>query len=252
MYKRFLVPVAAFLLIQLPGAIDAWISLFDRFRGQDTPMPLDAGSIYRLASLPLGLFVLLAGIWWINRRDDQMRSPSLAKSKVEFYEDRTAMVKERGGIDNELDEAKEAWVAFESGHHFNTMAPERRKKITRLILVGPDTALARNLADALGDKWGTFEAAVRQATDFALREGVDVRWSSLPLLNIIIGNPDGDAWARFQTYLPYTQAAHWPNTVITKSGHPKAFVNIKESYERLWNKSQPVRPSNAHPEGSQP
>ncbi|MBQ10790.1 MAG: hypothetical protein CMJ45_04500 [Planctomyces sp.] len=171
-------------------------------------------------------YAMLVTIWGFRR------------NFVRMFQDRTTFISQQGGIDRELSKVTEAWVAFESGAHFNTMDSKLRRKITKLVMVGPETELRERLAGALGDSHGTFMAAIRRATDLALQDGLSVRWSSVPIMNSVVGNPQqSDGWARLQAYLPYTEAAHWPSIIVYRRQHPLAYENLVKAYERLWEES---------------
>lgn len=83
-YKWLLIPLA-FLLITVPGAIESWLSLADRIRGEPSAVSIDLGNIWELYGLAvpiLGLVILLGGLWWIEkgnrtpRKETEPRNPS--------------------------------------------------------------------------------------------------------------------------------------------------------------------------------
>lgn len=75
MFKKYAVPISAFLLIIGPGAIDAWLSLIERFTKDKQRVTLSLTSItdiYELVFPLIGLFLLLFWVWWT-------RAPSASK-----------------------------------------------------------------------------------------------------------------------------------------------------------------------------
>jgi len=64
MPKRFTLIVIVFILVTGPGALDAWLSLFERFFGEGKQVTVNFGDWYQALFPLLGLLVLLFGIWW--------------------------------------------------------------------------------------------------------------------------------------------------------------------------------------------
>lgn len=57
-----------FLLVTGPGAVEAWLSLLDRFAEGSESVNVSLGNWYQAAFPFLGLAVLLFGIWWTRDR----------------------------------------------------------------------------------------------------------------------------------------------------------------------------------------
>ena len=69
--RKFVITGAVFLLITGPGAIDAWLSLIDRFFGDGQgDVAISIGSWYTTLFPLIGLAVLLFSIWWTRDQDD--------------------------------------------------------------------------------------------------------------------------------------------------------------------------------------
>ncbi len=82
MWKRYIPIALAFILITGPGALDAWLSLFERFFGEDRQVTVNAGSWYQALFPVLGLAVLLFGIWWTRPKKSVL--PTTADESPDF------------------------------------------------------------------------------------------------------------------------------------------------------------------------
>ena len=84
MRKYFFIP--AFLLITLPSAIAAWLSLIERIFGEGKAFITFPTSGWYEALFPIvGLAVLLFGIWW-TRDKDEGTSPTSLSPSIDAYE----------------------------------------------------------------------------------------------------------------------------------------------------------------------
>ena len=72
---------AAFLLITGPGAVDAWLSLIDRFVGQvEEPISVSIGDWYEAIFPILGLIILVGVILWIRNKEEVAKEFRLSAS----------------------------------------------------------------------------------------------------------------------------------------------------------------------------
>ena len=164
-------------------------------------------------------------------------SDVMARRGIEFYPSRTAMVRHRLGLSGELKKVERMWVGFESGAFYNSLGNQYLDRIQRMLLLDPGSEFCQHFAGMYGDEpFGTFVSNIRSATNRAQNNGTEVRWSSQPILNAVIGNPLSDKpWARIQTYIPYLKADCWPNIVVWGHKQRELFDVIRESYEKLWD-----------------
>ena len=85
MRKYFIIGVS-FLLVTLPGALDAWLSLIDRFSNEGFAFITIPTSVWYQSLFPIaGLTVLLFGIWW-TRDKDEGTSPTSLSPSIDAYE----------------------------------------------------------------------------------------------------------------------------------------------------------------------
>lgn len=85
MRKRILVVGLAFLLFTGPSAVDAWLSLIERFRGSGAKMTVNLGSfrdVYSLLFPLLGFLILLWGIWWTRPKSTPPTEVELGSQPV--------------------------------------------------------------------------------------------------------------------------------------------------------------------------
>jgi hypothetical protein len=71
MATKIIFTILGFLLVTGPGALDAWLSLFDRVTGNEESITMGTSQIiqyYQLAFPFLGLAVLIFGLWWTRDR----------------------------------------------------------------------------------------------------------------------------------------------------------------------------------------
>jgi len=63
--RRYFTVALVFLLVTLPGAINTWLSLYDRFiNNAEKPFRIPLADWYSVGFPLLGLAVLIFGIWW--------------------------------------------------------------------------------------------------------------------------------------------------------------------------------------------
>lgn len=82
-YKKIIVVVLGFLLITAPGAIDSWLSLIQRLRGNEA-VNINLSSwhdIYSVVFPILGLAVIVWGLWW-TRPEKETLSQTFPKTKT--------------------------------------------------------------------------------------------------------------------------------------------------------------------------
>ena len=131
-----------------------------------------------------------------------------------------------------------AWASFEVGSFYVTLHDDLKKKIERVVLMHPESALL--------EYWTSFdgstpraEPTIIEATTKALALGSAVRWCKGPMVNAVIGMPNTrDAWARIQTQLPLIQSDKWPNTIVQLRQNEEYYNNIVEAFEAMWNRSE--------------
>ena len=160
---------------------------------------------------------------------------------LEVYPDRTSMIRSRGGLENELRELSvgQIRVAFESGAHFIAMDKTHARKISHMILVHPESELARQLASVSTDRGELFLRNIRGASRLAAEHGISVRWSRAPIMNCVIADHAG--WARLQSYLSISPASKWPNLVAKRSDGTELLGTLCAAYDALWASSAPPR-----------
>lgn len=209
-----------------------------------------------LTSLP-GPFIAVLVIsavgmvfWTLNKIDDwktkrvQILSstPQTPHAKVDalkFYEDRTAMTKERGGLANELQDVSRAWVSLVAGAHFAVLPDSLVKKIDRLILTDPNSEVIAHLSQLPQYENANFQFHIREAIRRGKSLGLRLKISPIPPSVLIIGEPDGpNAWARMQVFMPYVLGSEQPSFVVNKIGHPQLFQVIKTHFEDMWENSR--------------
>ena len=74
--------ILAFLLVTLPGSIDAWLALADRVRGKAEPVTINFGSwsdIYQLIFPLLGLVILVCVVIWGRKTSGRTSSGESAE-----------------------------------------------------------------------------------------------------------------------------------------------------------------------------
>ena len=66
--RKYIITGIAFFLITGPGMVVAWLSLLDRFQGENEPVSISIGTWYDILFPILGFAVLVIGIWWTRDR----------------------------------------------------------------------------------------------------------------------------------------------------------------------------------------
>jgi hypothetical protein len=228
--------VAVLALIQAswPG----WLTL---------PRPeIIVNSFYVLLSL-LGASVALT--LWLRRTEAIAAAVRSTPPAVEFYPDRTTMVEHRGNLERELDRLSEAWVAFESGAYFIGMDKTNIRKITRMILLHPESDVAQWFATTSVDRAATFLRNGRATTEIADDLGIPVRWSRAPIMNCLLADPMETTSlvtsARIQIFMPHVPTARGPNVVVTSAAPESLRKTILEAYRHMWQHCEPAYRWNA-------
>ena len=197
----------------------------------------------------LVIFAVGAIFWTLKKIDDWKTKstrtlspvPQASQAKIdtlEFYEDRTAMTKERGGLANELQGVSRAWVSLVAGAHFAVLPDSLVKKIDKLILTNPDSEVIAHLSRFPQYEHANFQFHIRAAIQRGKSLNIPLRVSPIPTSVLIIGEPDEPvAWARMQVFMPYVLGSEQPSFIVRKSDHPQLFQVIKSHFEDMWRNS---------------
>ena len=100
--RKYLIIGITFLLVTLPGAFDAWLSLIERFSGEDVSLlPIPTSVWYQSLFPIMGFAVLIFGIWWTRDKDKEKVEGSTSSSSVDVSEPRTSISDTHSEITNE-------------------------------------------------------------------------------------------------------------------------------------------------------
>lgn len=217
-------------------AIDLWGNA-DFLRGKMSAIHDGITSGWAVLVALVWLFgIALGGHTWLL---SILRSKGIFRPAEKWWPSRDNFENETGGIDAELDSVKEAWAAFEIGHYYVGMHESRQKKIKRMILLNPETDLVRNWTQEDGSTKRANED-IREASTKAVAHQNCVRWSHMPIINAVFGDPNSkDAWVRINNQLPGVQAANWPSVKITRAHQRRLYESALASFEALWKRGNP-------------
>ena len=99
MWKRYVLIGIVYLLVNGVGALDAWLSLFDRFFGENKQVTVVVGDWYQALFPILGLAVLFFGVWWTRPgkvAKPEKIVPSVSKETIELAGEMKAEVRKDG------------------------------------------------------------------------------------------------------------------------------------------------------------
>ncbi len=135
MRKKYLVLALGFILITAPGAIAAWLSLFERFFGEDKQVTVTFGNWYQALFPILGLLVLLFGIWWtrpskgiksVTLEDSNKRTESTEHSIVtqEHIAERLSFIQQLRATEDQLVKKVHFNIEGSAAHYFAKFCEE--------------------------------------------------------------------------------------------------------------------------------
>lgn len=167
----------------------------------------------------------------------------LLTRQIEFYNDRSAMIHARGGLENELRTVEIAWAAWYTGTYASAHEVfSATRRIQRLILLDPEGAYVREFSSLFQRTPDELRSDIQTATRQALKAGVQVRWFDGPITNMLLGDPDSPkGWARVEVLVSLT--ANRPGFVVNASGGRQAlFLKLKTAYQAMWEKAREAEP----------
>lgn len=181
----------------------------------------------------IGFLVLevCIGVMWYRHR-----------KRMQFYEDRAKMLKERKGLEHELEKVTNMWVGMESGGHLSDMDDKNIKRITRILLLNPSSPAFTWLSGAPNANRDEMlmhvKGAIRRAKDY----GIDIRLSSKAIQNCVIGDPrTPKTWVRVQSPIINTEPSCWPNYVVTRAEFGELVERIEDAYQALWDDEEDTK-----------
>lgn len=203
-------------------------------------LPWYAQGLVSTGAFLVVLAISVAGVRSIARRIGarRLRREPSSPGSIEFYENRPALSKTRGTLDDELRGMKNAmvgWTVFSQAPHVEETLLQN---IRRMVLRHPDSSDLEELAYLQDTRIDLLQASIRDATARAQRQGVDVRWCTGRTLDVTIHNPAGDdAYVRVETYLPRMHVRERPSFVVYKRAYGRLFQSIVGAYEQMWEES---------------
>ena len=160
---------------------------------------------------------------------------------IEFYLDRDAMRKARGGLLDELQSCTRVWAAWYAGTY--AAASEifaRTGKPQRLILLNPDSLSTRLIASTLARSQEQLIRDIQTTTKKALDAGISVRQVDRAILPMVIGEPEsGKGWVRAEIAIPFSGVR--PNVIIRQEQQPELFQEFVRAFKTMWDDPETIQ-----------
>ena len=164
------------------------------------------------------------------------------KSDIEFYPDRSSMVKARGGLKKEMEGVYVAWASWYAGTHATAEETFRTThKPQRLVLLNPDGKYAPSAAKLFRRPLDQFKRDVETTIAKAREAGVEVYLFDGPMTLMLIAEPEsrnGRGWVRVEIAIP--DSAVRPNFVIKEAGYPELFQEFVAAFKAMVNHHETV------------
>jgi hypothetical protein len=232
-------PFVVATLVSIGGIfLNIWLDKFN------LPQPLVAA----LWIIPFASAALIA--WWGRWKAayTAFSNPKLALPGIEFYRNRNALNKGRGGIGDELLTTPAAWAIWPAGHHVANLSTEQRKRLRKMLLGSPvtDEGTARYAHGAEAGTPQHVSEVIRYATTLGMRDSVDVRWHHERMTSVVVGNPDNpnDGWVRVELCLPHLPSTERPSLVISGKIYPDVVRSVVDAVKKFAEDDQlVVKPS---------
>ncbi len=152
---------------------------------------------------------------------------------IEFYVDRDAMTKVRGGLKDEFKRSYVIWAAWYAGSY--AAASEvfaTTGKPHKLLLLNPDGLTVRGVADAFNRDFGQLIRDINTTKDKALAAGVETYYFDGPITPMVIGEPEsGNGWVRVEVPVPHS--GERPNIVIYQAQQPELFHEFVKGFKAI-------------------
>jgi len=158
--------------------------------------------------------------------------------QIDFYENREALNRLRGGLQAELAVVEVAWLATATGIYASNLSLFETGKIKRLLLLKPDVeghlrTFARGVPDWPPDRLADL---IKITTTSAKAAGVEVRWYDGPLMSALYGDPYSDhGWTRVEVFTPHY--ADRMGILVTADVYTSLHKTLVASFDKQWNEA---------------
>ncbi|MCL4439641.1 MAG: hypothetical protein M1609_03315 [Firmicutes bacterium] len=171
--------------------------------------------------VPAAVKRIAEGILWIKNRF----------GKRTQYQTRTEMIISGSSLEREVGNSNTVWACFATGHHFNGLPEDMKRKFKRVILADPHSEIFPVLTEKATTPTSVVD--IETATEF-LGKAV-VRWSREPISTLVIFDPeDLNGRALFQPYLPHIEPSNWIVLKPNRKEDEKNYKTLKRCFEEIW------------------
>lgn len=159
---------------------------------------------------------------------------------VQIYKGYDEKESVRGDLREELLDARQAWLAFESGHYFGGMNLDDVTSVERLLMLDPSPeadflAIHMEQAQRYTEDIRRVRGDILKATRLAREHDIDVRWYDGPIMNVAIFEPRSRCSSvRVHYQLPGVKPADWVDFFVRWESKEDAVAVLETGYDKMW------------------